>query len=127
VTANVRLRAVVAIAVAAAAGAAIWAVSPWATGHKEPWDAESLFYVAALIAGGLVSGFLVPKPLWAHYVGSTVGQLGYGLLFLETGPLLLLGAVFMLGYSAVFLVGAVGGAHLRLHFRREKTDGEHKG
>lgn len=119
-------RAAFAFAVAAAIGMAIWAISPWATGHKEPWDAEGLFYVAALLVGGLVSGFLVPKPLWAHYVGSVLGQLGYELLFLELGALLLIGAVFMLGYSVVFLMGAVGGSHLRLHVGRKGSDGEQK-
>ena len=125
--ANAKFRAIVALAVAAAIGAAIWAISPWATGQKEPWDAESLFYVAALLAGGLVSGFLVPRPLWAHYAGSVVGQLGYELLFLKIGALLLLGAVFMLGYSVVFLAGAIAGSRLRLHFRRERSDAEHQG
>ena len=120
-------RAAAAVAVAAVVGAAIWAISPWATGHKEPWDAEGLFYIAALIVGGLVSGALVPRPLWAHYVGSVVGQLGYGLVFLPVGPLLLLGAVFMLGYSVVFLAGAIAGSYLRLHVGRGKSDGQQQG
>jgi hypothetical protein len=123
VIANAKLRAGVALAVAAVIGAAIWAISPWATGQSEPWDAENLFYIAALITGGLVSGFLFPRPLWAHYVGSVVGQLGYELLFLKIGALLLLGAVFMLGYSVVFLVGAIAGSRLRLYLGREKSYG----
>jgi hypothetical protein len=126
VTENVRSRAVWAFAVAAVVGAAIWAASPWATGHREPWDAEPVFYIAALIVGGLISGFLVPRPLWAHYVGSVVGQLGYEILFLQLGALLLLGAVFMLGYSVVFLVGALFGSRLGLRYRKGKADGEQK-
>lgn len=114
-------RAALAIAVAAVVGAAIWAISPWATGQKEPWDAEGMFYVGALLGGGLVSGLLIPKPLWAQYAGSVLGQLLYGLLFLEIGPLILIGAVFLLGYSLIFLAGAVAGREVRLHFSKRPT------
>jgi len=117
-----RQRAALAIAVGAMVSAAIWAISPWATGHKEPWDAESLFYVASLMAGGFVSGLLVPRPLWAQYAGSVSGQLLYGLLFLEIGPLILIGAVFLLGYSLLFLAGAVAGREVRLHFSKRPSE-----
>ena len=109
-------RAFLAIVVSAALGAAIWAISPWVTGRTEPWDAEGLFYLASLAVGGLVSGLVIPKPLWGHYVGSVVGQLSFELLYLKLGALLLLGVLFMLGYSLVFLAGAVAGSYLRLHF-----------
>jgi hypothetical protein len=109
-------RAALAIAVAAIASATIWAISPWATGHKEPWDAESMFYVASLVVAGLVSGLVVPRPLWGQYVGAVSGQLIYELLFLEIGPLILVGAVFLLGYSLLFLGGASVGSQVRLHF-----------
>ncbi len=65
-----RRTALMTLLAAGAIGAAIWAISPWATGSKEPWDAESLFYVAALLLGGFLSGLVSPTPLWAHYAGA---------------------------------------------------------
>lgn len=111
-------QALLSAAVAASISAAVWALSPWATGHNEPWDAESLYYVAALFAGGLISGALIPKPLWAHYVGSVSGQVVYELLFLKVGPLFVLGIGFLLGYSLLFLSGAFVGSRARLHFTK---------
>jgi hypothetical protein len=111
-------QALLSAAVAASIGAAVWALSPWATGHNEPWDAESLYYVAALLAGGLISGALMPRPLWAHYVGSVSGQLIYELLFLKIGPLFIVGAGFLLAYSLLFLAGAFAGSRARLRFTK---------
>ena len=108
-------RTALAILVAAIVSAAIWASSPWVTGHKEPWDAESLFYVGSLVVGGLICGLSIPKPLWAHYAGSVAGQLIYALLFLPLGPLFVLGIGFLLGYSLLFLAGALVGSRVRIH------------
>ena len=44
---------------------------------------------------GLISGALRPRPLWAHYLGAIAGQLGYAAMFIQVGPLILLGAVFL--------------------------------
>ncbi|KXK14915.1 MAG: hypothetical protein UZ18_ATM001001621 [Armatimonadetes bacterium OLB18] len=102
-----------ALSVSAIAGAMIWALSPLLVGHSEPWDADGYFYVLALIIAGLLAGLLAPRPLWAHYVGALVGQLGYELVFLRVGPLFVLGAAFLLGYSLIFVVAA--GLAARLH------------
>ena len=91
---------------AVALGAAIWGLSPIMTGGVEPWDAEGVYYPLALALAGTVSGGLRPSPRWAHYAGACIGQIGYELLFLEHGPLLLLGALFLLGYGLIFLAGA---------------------
>lgn len=99
--------------VAAAMCAFIWALAPLLTGHTEPWDADGLFYPGSLVLTGLVAGGLMPKSLWAHYLGAIVGQLGYELLFLKVGALALLGAVFLLGYSLIFLAAAASAAYLR--------------
>lgn len=99
--------------VAAIASASIWMVSPMLLGRAEPWDVDGFFYVGALAAAGLISGALCPKPLWAQYVGSVGGQLAYEALFLPVGPLILLGAVFLLGYSVIFLAAAAVAAWLR--------------
>jgi hypothetical protein len=106
--------AILAILVAAGAGAVVWGMSPVLTGSTEPWDAEFPFYVVALVVAGLGAGMVAPKPLWAHYVGSVVGQMGYEVLFLDIGPLFVLGVVFLLGYGFFFLIGASVGAQVRV-------------
>lgn len=119
-----RRTALVTFLTAAVIGAVIWAISPWATGSKEPWDAESVFYVAALLAGGLLSGLLSPTPLWAHYVGAVAGQLAYELVFIELDPLMLVGAVFLLAYSTVFFGGAALGLMARSRMSSRPVPGE---
>jgi hypothetical protein len=99
-------RAVLSFMVAAVTSALVWAASPWLVGQREPWDADFPFYFVALLVAGAVSGALAPKPLWAHYLGSFLGQLGYELIFLKIGPLFVLGAMFLLGYCLVFLGAA---------------------
>jgi len=111
-------RPLLAAAAAASISAAVWALSLWATGHNEPWDAESLYYVTALFAGGLISGVLIPRPLWAHYVGGVSGQVIYELLFLRIGPLFVVGVGFLLAYSLLFLAGAFFGSRARVHFTK---------
>ena len=104
-------RAWMTILVSALAGARVWALSAWLTGHAEPWDADGPFYVAALAIAGSVAGLLAPRPLWAHYLGALIGQLGYEVLLLGVGPLFLLGAAFLLGYSLIFLIAAAGAVY----------------
>lgn len=97
------------------ASALVWAFSPFLNGYAEPWDADGLSYVGALVVAGLSAGALAPRPLWAHYWGAVVGQLAYEMLFLNIGPLLLIGLVFLLGYSLVFLAAAAMAAYVRLN------------
>jgi len=52
----------------------------------------------------------------AHYLGSVVGQLTYELIFLKIGPLVLVGIVFLLGYSVVFLLAAAIAGRVRSYF-----------
>lgn len=104
------------LSVSALAAASVWALSPLLTGQREPWDADGLFYVAALSLAGALAGWLAPRPLWAHYVGAVVGQVGYELLFLSVGPLFVVGVAFLLGYSLVFFAAAALGAWLRGRF-----------
>ena len=65
------------------------------TGRNEPWDADSPYYFVALAVAGAVSGAVVPKHLWANYVGAVLGQAAYELAFLKLGPLFILGLVFL--------------------------------
>jgi hypothetical protein len=118
-----KARAWLATLVAAVASALVWAVSPWLVGHYEPWDAGGLFYVAALAVAGALAGLLAPKPLWAHYLGALIGQSCYEVFILGIGPLFVLGAVFLLGYSIVFVVAAGLAIHLRARLQRRTADG----
>ncbi|WP_312359797.1 hypothetical protein [Stutzerimonas balearica] len=102
-----------ALLIASLAGALIWALSPWASGQAEPWDGDGLYYSGALFTAGVLAGFIVPRPLWAQYLGVIVGQVLYLLLFLPIGPLLAVGLVFLLLWSLLFLAGAYAGARLR--------------
>jgi len=92
--------------VSAVLSAAVWALSIPMTGRNEPWDADSPYYFVALAVAGAVSGAVVPKHLWAHYVGAVLGQAAYELAFLKLGPLFILGLVFLAGYSVIFVVSA---------------------
>jgi hypothetical protein len=105
------------VIVSVVASASVWALSPLLAGHPEPWDADGLFYVAALVVAGSIAGLLAPRPLWAHYLGALVGQLGYEALFPPVGPLFVLGVAFLLGYSLIFLVAAALAAAVRARFR----------
>ncbi len=75
-------------------------------GKMEPWDAESPYYLVGLAAAGGVSGAIVPRHLWAHYLGAVLGQLAYELAFLKLGPLFPIGVVFLAAYSLIFLASA---------------------
>jgi hypothetical protein len=48
-----------------------------------------------------------------HYPGVLFGQLIYMLLFLPVGPLIVIGLIFLAGYSLLSLAGAAGGAGMR--------------
>jgi hypothetical protein len=112
-----KLEVTVAIVLAGLLSAAIWALSPSIAGHKEPWDASGYYYPAALSLGGLASGLIAPEALWAHYVGSLLGQIVWTLLFINVGPFFILGAGFLLTYSLLYLAGAFLGSRLRFRFR----------
>ena len=112
----VKTRAWRSLIISALAGVSIWLLTPVLTSHREPWDADGSFYIVALVIAGAVAGALAPKPLWAHYVGSYAGQLGYELIFLHVGPLVVVGAVFLLVYCAVFSMAAALAAVVRRQF-----------
>ena len=106
-------RAATTCAIAAGLGASIWLLSPWLTGHSEPWDADGFYYLGALLVTGSISGVVAPRPIWAHYAGSFLGQLGYELLFLKIGPLLAVGIGFLLAYCLLFVAAAFAAARIR--------------
>ena len=102
--------------IATFAGATIWLLSPRLTGQAEPWDA-GLYYSGALLAAGLFTAFLAPKPLWATYLGGVFGQGLYLFLYLPPSPLMTVGLAFLLAWSLLLLVGAYAGARLRARGR----------
>ena len=111
-------RAVLAILLAAGLSAVIWALSIPLTGKAEPWDADSPYYFVALAVAGIVSGVVIPKHLWAHYVGAIIGQAAYGLAFLKVGPLFVVGLLFLAVYSVIFF----GAAGIASSFRKERSN-----
>lgn len=111
-----RLSVTVALIAGAVISAVIWALSPWLAGREEAFNV-GYYYIPAMLAGGFVSGFLVGKPVWAHYLGSVVGQLLYLLLVLKVGWLILPSLIFVPGASLLFLGGAYVAIVLRCHVR----------
>jgi hypothetical protein len=117
----VKTRAWFTVIVSAVTAASVWALSPLLVGHREPWDTDGIFYIVALAVVGSLAGLIVPRPLWAHYLGAIVGQLGYVALFLPLGTLSILDAAtalavtlgFLLGYSLIFLAAAALAAFVR--------------
>jgi hypothetical protein len=114
-------RVVMALVVSAALSAAVWALSIPLTGKAEPWDAEFPYYFASLVLAGAISGAVVPKHFWAHYVGAILGQVAYALAFLKLGPLFIVGLVFLAGYSFIFVAAAAIVAWLRRDPPNEAT------
>lgn len=107
-----------AFVLSAVLAAAVWGLSILLTGKNEPWDAEGAYYLVALAIAGAISGAAVPKHPVAHYVGAVVGQVAYGLVFLNVGPLFVLGLAFLAAYSIIFLVAMAVAASLRKRMSR---------
>ena len=77
------IRAVGVLSIGTLLGMAIWWTSPVITGHTEPWDVEGRYYLGALAVAGFVASLALPKAFWVAPIGVVVGQLLYGLYFLE--------------------------------------------
>jgi hypothetical protein len=106
-------------AIAFAFGAGIWALSPSVTGHAEPWDADSSYYLAALFITGLIVGWICPRKIWPALPGVAIGQFAYMLLFLPKGPLIAVGLITLFVYGSVALGAAFVGSRLRRVVRRD--------
>ena len=99
-------------------GAAFCAALVWFTfsnpsGQIEPWDEPAGAYAAALILAGIVCGAGFKEPMWALYVGALIGQLLAMVILGQVGPLLLVGVLFLLFYTLLFLAGAFFGSAMR--------------
>ncbi|ART64223.1 hypothetical protein [Kushneria marisflavi] len=102
---NRRRSSVPAFSLAMAAGAAIWALSPLASGHTEPWD-SALYYSVALVLAGIGSALVTSGPLSALHAGCLIGQILFAMTLLPIEPLFVVGIGFMLAWSLLFLASA---------------------
>jgi hypothetical protein len=64
-------------------GAGVWGLSPFLTGHKEPWDASSPMYFLSLLIGGFSLAMICPRLFWVPVLGIYFGQVAYCLFFQE--------------------------------------------
>ena len=94
-------------------GAAIWLLSALITGRDEPWDAPGFYYPGALLAAGVIGGFLFPGRWSVVTLGIFVGQAAVLMMRVMADPasggLWPLGLIFMAAYSLLALVGALIG------------------
>ena len=101
------------ILASAVSAGGVWALSVPVTGYKEPWDAPGAYYPVALAVAGLISGLVSPRVVWAFPLGAILGQLLYEVAFLEMGPLVLVGVLFMSFYLPIFLPAALFSSYVR--------------
>ena len=102
----------------ALAGAAISAGFVWflfsnTNEQIEPWDSQAGPYAACLIFVGLLNGVIFKGPVWAQYVGAVVGQFLAMLVLGQLGALIIIGLLFLMLYTLLFLAGAFFGSALR--------------
>ena len=106
-----------ALLIGAGLGAAIWLASPLVTGRREPWDAEGVYYPAALLGAGVLGGLLAPQH-WLNvalgvFSGQVVVLMGGVVAEPGSGGLWPLGVLFLAGYAVLALLGAGLGASVR--------------
>jgi len=99
-----------------ALGVAIWLLSPFITGHREPWDAEGGYYFIALLLAGILGGLVLPEYWGSMAIGIFAGQavvLVSGVVAdPASGGLWPLGLLFLAFYSVLGLFGAAVGTGL---------------
>ena len=114
------------VIVAALAGAAIWALSPVLTSRTEPWDGSWTYYLVALLSSSAGASLISPRQWLLSGLGLFLGQLGFMLVMLEAGPLIIIGVVALAVYTSVGMLGGlvvwVGSTLIgRNHNRRLET------
>ena len=101
-------------------GALVWLLSPALTGHREPWDADSLFYHCGLFIAGFIPACFSAPRFWLWAIGAWLGQvLAFFVLLLriQSGPLWPVGFLFLSLYALFSLAGAALGACVHCFFR----------
>lgn len=101
-----------------AIGLSLWLLPALVLHESEPWDGKGPWYQLALVATGLILGFLGPGRPGSAVAGVFAGQL-FVLLWRvvahpETSELWMVGVVFLAGYTFVATgIGALIGSALR--------------
>jgi hypothetical protein len=95
-------------------GSAIWILSAVITGRDEPWDSPGFYYPGALLAAGVIAGFIC-RGYWAVvtlgvFAGQALVLIGRVAGDPGSGGLWPLGLMFMAAYSLLALVGALIGS-----------------
>ncbi|MGA3286124.1 MAG: hypothetical protein ABSD46_01715 [Bacteroidota bacterium] len=111
-------------------GALIWVLSPYIAGTREPWDAAS-YHLYALFIGGLLTGSIAPKYFWLSPFGIIIGQFViffFKILFVNSGPLWPIGAMFLIMSSINSIAGAglswlIWRTTMIIRFKRTKSVG----
>ena len=108
-------------------GLALWLIPTFVLHEYEPWDGRGPWYQLALVAGGLLLGFLGPGRPGAAVAGIFAGQLAVLLWRVVAQPatseLWMVGVVFLAGYSFVAAgLGALIGSALRRRLGPEAGD-----
>ena len=110
---------------AAVLGALVWFLSPLFTGHREPWDADSLYYHCGLLVAGFIPACVSARRFWLWALGAWLGQvLAFFVLLLrfQSGPLWPVGLFFLSIYALFSLAGAALGAGVHYFFCRHDSD-----
>lgn len=112
------IRALCAVGLSALCGGGLWAVWPKVFGCSEPWDCRLDWYVLSLLVSGALCALVAgPRFKWWFLLWpavSAVSQMIYVLIFLEAGPLFLVGAglIGLFSLISVFGAGAVAVGYL---------------
>ena len=101
------------LSLASLIGMGIWALSPIVTGEKEPWDSTSLYYPFALLLVGLLLGIVYPRALWVYPIGIILGQIVYSIAVIGLAPLMPIGIMFVVAFTALTIVGVTVGMGIR--------------
>jgi len=106
----------VALLTSAFFGFSIWLLSPIITEAIEPWDDQTGYYFYALVVSGILIGALFHKSLTYNFIGIYLGQLVFMLFFTPSGPLILIGIIFLAFYSTIAFFAITLSASIRLYF-----------
>jgi hypothetical protein len=100
------LFALASVVVGVVLGYLIWGCSRLATGHAEPWDAASHYYVVCLVGAGFLSTLVYPRSCLCGTLGVYLGQAAYMAVNATPGDPIILPAllsVAIFGMVHVFL------------------------